>query len=326
MGTSLWDSPSQAVLLIICYRDECKQQENGPFLILSGILFHVILSVKTHAWIFIFPKDRGENCVRERGIAQAAKCAAFLLQDYLSHLPPVQCSVIYQKIFETDAAASMRERWMENGAPGAGWALLDKHLLGLMVYCAPDRLPTCLLLSSLLTCRFLCITDKREGGAAWMGRGQVQIAREQPLFCLVPLKKPNCAPQIINFNKWATTQVSREKEPIKEYLDAVNIWRSVAVLEIFADTATLAKNLLSQAVAWAGRKCWWFSELIAGLVCSWAGRRYLPVHWLNFTLKSLSNNKNKLQDVTAKTHLCTCWLCFQKELILAIIPFFPAVP
>lgn len=52
------------------------------------------------------------------------------------------------------------------------------------------------------------------------------------------------------------------------------------------------------------------------------GEDILPVHWLNFTFKSLSNSRNKPQDVTANPHLCTCWLCFQKELILAIIPFF----
>lgn len=176
---------------------------------------------------FHLPKDWGESGVRERGIAQVAKSAAFLLQDYLSHLPPAKCSVIYHKIFSRDAAASTRELRMENGAPESGFTLLDKHLLAFTVYCAPDRLPTHIL----LTYRFLCVMDKREGAAAWMGRGQMQITRELRFFFVSSLSKnPDCAPQIINCNKWATMQVSREKEPIKEYLDAVNIWRAVAVL------------------------------------------------------------------------------------------------
>lgn len=39
---------------------------------------------------FHFHLDWGESRVRERGIAQVAKPAAFLLQDYLSHLPPCE--------------------------------------------------------------------------------------------------------------------------------------------------------------------------------------------------------------------------------------------
>lgn len=76
---------------------------------------------------------------------------------------------------------------MENGAPESGFALLDKHLLAFTVYCAPDRLPTHIL----LTYRFLCVMDKREGAAAWMGRGQMKITREQRFFfCFILLKKP----------------------------------------------------------------------------------------------------------------------------------------
>lgn len=45
-----------------------------------------------------FPFEIG---VRGRGIAQVAKSAAFLLQDYLSGLSPsVKSSVIYHKIFQ----------------------------------------------------------------------------------------------------------------------------------------------------------------------------------------------------------------------------------
>lgn len=56
------------------------------------------------------------------------------------------------------------------------------------------------------------------------------------------------------------------------------------------------------------------------------GEDILPIHWLNFTFKSLSKSRNKPQDVPANPHLCTRWLCFQKELILAIIPFFSCCP
>lgn len=103
------------------------------------------------------------------------------------------------------------------------------------------------------------------------------------------------------------------------------LWDHELFCDFLQEWTTSAQNLLSQGVVWARKK---MSVGVEGLkqgfcVPEEAGRRYLPAHWMHFTLTSLSNNRGKLQGVKPKPNSCRqCW-CFKKKLSFKISSFPP---